>query len=44
LLSKLTRKSEIEADEDKLQPAEAWVIHRKDKEIFQIDRLSSPSI
>ena len=44
MLSKLTKKSEIEADEDKLQPAEAWVIHRKDKEIFQIDRLSSPSI
>ncbi|MGI9171176.1 MAG: NUDIX hydrolase [Candidatus Nanopelagicus sp.] len=44
LLSKLTRKSEIDADEDKLQPAEAWVNHRKNKEIIQIDRLSAPRV
>ena len=42
MLNKLTKKSEIEADEDKLSPADGWVIHRSGKEIIQIDRLDSP--
>ena len=42
MLNKLTKKSEIEADEDKLSPADGWVIHRSRKEIIQIDRLDAP--
>ena len=42
MLNKLTKKSEIEADEDKLSPADGWVIHRSGKEIIQIDRLDAP--
>ena len=42
MLNKITKKSEIEADEDKLSPADGWVIHRSGKEIIQIDRLDAP--
>ena len=42
MLNKLTKKSGIEADEDKLSPADGWVIHRSGKEIIQIDRLDAP--
>lgn len=42
LFNKLTRKSDIEVDDDKLQPADSWVIHRLGKEIIQIDRLDAP--
>ena len=42
LFNKLTRKSDIEVDDDKLQPADSWVIHRLGKEIIQVDRLDAP--
>lgn len=44
MLNKLTKKSEVDADEGKLLPADGWVIHRIGKEIIQIDRIDSPSI
>jgi 8-oxo-dGTP diphosphatase len=42
IFNKLTRKSDIEVDGDKLQPADSWVIHRLGKEIIQVDRLDAP--
>jgi 8-oxo-dGTP diphosphatase len=42
LLNKLTKKSEVAADDEKLQPADSWVIHRNGKEIIQVDRLYAP--
>jgi len=42
LLNKLTKKAEVEADDEKLLPADSWVIHRNGKEIIQIDRLDAP--
>jgi 8-oxo-dGTP diphosphatase len=42
LLTKLTKKAEVEADDEKLQPADSWVIHRLGKEIIQVDRLEAP--
>jgi 8-oxo-dGTP diphosphatase len=44
MLNKLTKKSEADADEGKLLPADGWVIHRIGKEVIQIDRIDSPSI
>jgi 8-oxo-dGTP diphosphatase len=44
MLNKLTKKSDVEADEQKLLPAQAWVIHRKGKEIVQVDRIDAPTI
>ena len=44
MLNKLTKKSEVDADEGKLLPADGWVIHRIGKEAIQIDRIDSPSI
>ncbi len=43
MLNKLTKKADIEADEEKLSPADAWVIHRIGKEIIQVDRIDAPS-
>ena len=43
MLNKLTKKSDVDADEGKLSPADAWVIHRNGKEIIQIDRLDAPT-
>ena len=43
MLNKLTKKSEVNADEGKLLPADGWVIHRIGKEIIQIDRIDAPS-
>ena len=43
MLNKLTKKSAVDADEGKLSPADAWVIHRNGKEIIQIDRLDAPT-
>lgn len=42
MLNKLTKKSDVDADEDKLSPADGWVIHRSGKEIIQIDRIDAP--
>ncbi len=44
MLNKLTKKSEVDADQGKLLPADGWVIHRIGKEVIQIDRIDSPSI
>ena len=44
MLNKLTKKSDVDADEGKLSPADAWVIHRSGKEITQIDRIDAPII
>ncbi len=43
VLNKLTKKSDVESDEEKLYPADAWVIHRIGKEIIQIDRIDAPT-
>ena len=39
LLTKLTKKTEVETNEEKLLPAQSWVIHRLGKEIIQVDRM-----
>jgi 8-oxo-dGTP diphosphatase len=44
MLNKLTKKSDVDADEGKLSPADGWVIHRNGKEIIQIDRLDAPTV
>jgi len=44
MLNKITKKSDVDADEGKLSPADGWVIHRNGKEIIQIDRLDAPTI
>lgn len=44
ILNKLTKKSEIETNDQKLSPADCWVIHRIGKEIFQVDQLDAPVI
>ena len=44
MLNKLTKKSDVDADEGKLSPADAWVIHLNGKEIIQIDRLDAPAV
>lgn len=43
LFNKLTKKAEVETDDEKLQPADSWVIHRNGKEIIQVDRLDAPT-
>ncbi len=43
VLNKLTKKSDVESDEEKLYPADAWVIHRIGKEVIQIDRIDAPT-
>ncbi len=43
VLNKLTKKSDVESDEEKLYPADAWVIHRIGKEVIQIDRINAPT-
>ena len=43
VLNKLTKNSDVESDEEKLYPADAWVIHRIGKEIIQIDRIDAPT-
>ena len=43
VLNKLTKKSDVESDEEKLYPADAWVIHRIGKEVIQIDRTDAPT-
>jgi len=44
MLNKLTKKSDVDADEGKLSPADGWVIHRSRKEIIQIDRIDAPTL
>jgi 8-oxo-dGTP diphosphatase len=42
LLAKVSKKNELTPDEEKLQPADAWILHRMGKEVLQIDRINSP--
>jgi 8-oxo-dGTP diphosphatase len=42
LLNKLTKKSDLDAADEKLFPADSWVIHRIGKDVIQIDRLDAP--
>jgi 8-oxo-dGTP diphosphatase len=42
LLAKVSKKNELTLDEEKLQPADAWILHRLGKEVLQIDRINSP--
>ena len=42
LLSKVSKKNDLTPDEDKLQPADAWILHRIGKEVVQVDRINSP--
>ena len=42
LLNKISKKNELEPDEDKLQPADAWILHRVGKEVVQVDRINAP--
>ncbi|MEI6867610.1 MAG: NUDIX hydrolase [Actinomycetes bacterium] len=44
MLEKLTRKVDVELPDSKLLPGEAWVIHHRRKEVFQVDRLAAPTI
>ena len=43
MLNRLTKKSDVDADEGKLSPADGWVIHRSGKAIIQIDRIDAPT-
>jgi 8-oxo-dGTP diphosphatase len=42
LLARVSKKNELTPDEEKLQPADAWILHRMGKEVLQIDRINSP--
>lgn len=42
LLAKVSKKNELTPDDEKLQPADAWILHRVGKEVLQIDRINSP--
>lgn len=42
LLVKVSKKNELTPDNEKLQPADAWILHRDGKEVLQIDRINSP--
>ena len=44
MLEKLTKKVDVELPDSKLMPGEAWVIHHRKKEVFQVDRLGAPTI
>jgi len=44
MLNRLTKKSDVDTDEGKLSPGDAWVIHRNGKEIIQIARIDAPII
>lgn len=42
LLNKVSKKNKVDSDDEKLQPADAWILHRAGKEVMQIDRINSP--
>ena len=42
LLAKVSKKNDLTPDDEKLQPADAWILHRAGKEVLQIDRINSP--
>lgn len=42
LLAKVSKKNDLTPDEDKLQPADAWILHRVGKDVLQIDRINAP--
>ena len=43
-MEKLTKKIDFDYPDNKLQPAEAWILHHNKKLVLQIDRLDSPTI
>lgn len=42
LLARVSKKNDLIPDEDKLQPADAWILHRVGKEVLQVDRINAP--
>lgn len=42
LLAKVSKKNDLIPDEDKLQPADAWILHRVGKDVLQVDRINAP--
>ena len=42
MLEKITKKSDLDLPENKLQPADAWVLHIRKKKVLQIDLLLAP--
>lgn len=42
LLTKVSKKNDLTPDEDKLQPADAWILHRVGKDVLQVDRINAP--
>ena len=42
LLAKVSKKNDLTPDEDKLQPADAWILHRVGKDVLQVDRINAP--
>ena len=43
-MGKLTRKIDFEYPDNKLLPAEAWVLFHNKKEVLQIDRVAAPNV
>ncbi len=44
MMGKLTRKIDFEYPDNKLLPAEAWVLFHNKKEVLQIDRVAAPNV
>jgi phosphohistidine phosphatase SixA/ADP-ribose pyrophosphatase YjhB (NUDIX family) len=44
MMEKLTKKIDFDYPDNKLLPGEAWVLFHSKKEVFQIDRMSAPSV
>ncbi len=42
MLEKLTKKIDFDRPENKLMPAESWILHHNKKKIVQIDHLTAP--
>jgi 8-oxo-dGTP diphosphatase len=42
MLEKITKKSDLELPEEKLQPGDAWVVHIRKKKVYQIDVIKAP--
>ncbi len=41
-LERITKKSDVELPEEKLQPGDAWVVHIRKKKVHQIDLIKAP--
>jgi phosphohistidine phosphatase SixA/8-oxo-dGTP pyrophosphatase MutT (NUDIX family) len=44
MMEKLTKKIDFDYPDNKLLPAEAWVLFHNKKEVLQIDRIAAPSV